>query len=209
MEKIKVSWARRILKILMWVFLFLVGLYVVAVIARVFYLLHKTKTDAETNVQVEKIHNTKLTLDDVMGKNLPPDPGALADQTIAGVDANGNGIRDDVELAVFKAYPDSAKTRAVLLQYALLLQTEATSPILNKETATTASEEYSRAYDCIGTIVPESNNDIQKIQAYIDFVDNVQLNTKERKEIKTNFDNQTGSFELQRGCDIDLSTLPN
>jgi len=209
MEKIKISWARRILKIVMWVFLFLVGLYVVAVIARVFYLLHKTKTDAETNMQVEKIHNTKLTLNDVMGKNLPPDPGALANQTVAGVDANGNGIRDDVELAIFNAYPNSAKTRAVLLQYALLLQTEATSLILNKETATTASEEYSRAYDCIGTIVPESNNDIQKIQAYIDFIDNLQLNTKERKDIKTNFDNQTGSFELQRGCDIDLSTLPN
>ena len=37
-------------------------------------------------------------MDDVTGKNLPQDPGAEADKTIAGIDANKNGIRDDVEL---------------------------------------------------------------------------------------------------------------
>ena len=70
----------------------------------------------KTNEQVVKIHNTKLMMDDVIGKNLPPDPGAEADKTVQGIDANKNGIRDDVELAIFKAYPDSAKTRAVMLQ---------------------------------------------------------------------------------------------
>ncbi len=160
--------------------------------------------------EVEKIHNTKLTLDDVIGTNLPPDPGTLADQTIAGVDANDNGIRDDVELAIFNAYPDSAKTRAVLLQYALLLQTEETEPVVNKQIATViAGEEYSRAFDCVGEIVPKSNDDIQKIQAYITFVDNKQLNTTKRKYIKTNFDNLIESFELQHGCDVNLKTLPN
>ena len=29
----------------------------------------------KTQRQVEQIHNTKLTLDDVLGVNLPPDPG--------------------------------------------------------------------------------------------------------------------------------------
>ena len=66
-----------------------------------------------------------------MGKNLPSDPGALADATVQGVDANQNGIRDDVELAVFKEYPNSAKTRAVLLQYALALQMEVIQPMVN------------------------------------------------------------------------------
>jgi hypothetical protein len=209
MENIKLSRGRRILKILMWTFLILIGMYLVAGISRGVYLFVKSKNDAKTNAEVEKIHSTKLTLDDVMGTNLPPDPGALADQTIAGVDANNNGIRDDVELAIFKAYPNSAKTRAVLLQYALLLQIEATEPIINKETATAASEEYSRAFDCVGQIVPKSNDDIEKIEAYVAFVENKQLDTQKRKEIKIDFDNKTGSFELQRGCDVNLETLSN
>ena len=181
----------------------------VAVLVRAIYLAHKHFADIKTNAEVEKIHNTKLTLDDVLGKNLPPDPGATADATIAGVDANNNGIRDDVELAIFKAYPNSAKTRAVLLQYALLLQTEATDSVINTTVATVlAGEEYSRAYDCIGKIVPTGNGDIKKIQIYIDFVENLQLNTTVRKNLKNNFDNQIRSFELQQGCDVDLTTLP-
>jgi hypothetical protein len=207
MEKIKNSWARRILKISMWAFLILIGLFIILVIGRTIYLVNKHYADIKTNAQVEKIHNTKLTLEDVLGKNLPPDPGVLADQTVAGIDANNNGIRDEVELAVFKAYPDSAKTRAVLLQYALLLQTEVTATILNKDTATAISEEDSRAYDCIGEIVPKSNDDIQKIEVYRKFVEDKQLNTVERKNIKNNFDNKGGSFQLQHGCDIDVLKL--
>ena len=88
------------------------AIYVVLVIIRMFHFYNLDKT----NEQVVKIHNTKLTMDDVIGKNLPPDPGAEADKTVQGIDLNKNGIRDDVELAIFKKYPDSAKTRAVMLQ---------------------------------------------------------------------------------------------
>ena len=41
----------------------------------------------------------------------PPD----YDATIAGVDANENGIRDDVELAIFKEYPNFPYLQAVKL----------------------------------------------------------------------------------------------
>ena len=201
MEKIKMLFAHKIFKILKWAFLILVGLFIILIIGRVIYLNNQAKTDA----QVIKIHNTKLTLDDVMGKNLPPDPGALTDATVQGIDANNNGIRDDVELAVFKEYPNSAKTRAVLLQYALVLQTEITEPIVNKDTATAVSEEDSRAFDCIGQIVPKSNDDIQKIELYRKFVEEKQLNTIKRKNIKSDFDNKGGSFELQSGCDVSLN----
>ena len=44
-----------------------------------------------------------------------------------------------MELAIFKEYPNSAKTRAVLLQYALALQMEAVQPIVNKETVIATS----------------------------------------------------------------------
>ena len=183
---------------------------VILIIVRMFHFYNLDKTNAE----VAKIHATKLTLDDVMGKNLPPDPGANADTTIAGVDANNNGIRDDVELAIFKAYPNLAKTRAVLLQYALTLQLEMTLPILNTDTATAViADNNFRAHTCISNISSRSNP--EKYFAEIDkntkFVENLQLNNEQRKNYLDNdVYNYVRSYSASNGgCDLDLSTLPN
>lgn len=35
-------------------------------------------------------------------RNLPPDPGTAATATVAGVDTNNNGVRDEVEIALSK-----------------------------------------------------------------------------------------------------------
>ena len=189
--------------------------YFVLVIIRMFHFYNLDKT----NERVAKIRNTKLTMDDVIGKNLPPDPGAEADKTIQGVDANKNGIRDDVELAIFKAYPNSAKTRAVLLQYALALQMEAVQTVVNKETVTEVVREQSRADACVAdTLVPRKNpessreySDIEKIDAYIDFVKKRQLNTEARKKARTDFVEKIGSYSESENkvCDIDISMLSN
>src|SRR3989344_9044228 len=114
MEKIKNLFSHGPLRVIKWAGFILLAGYVILVIVRVVQLSNTDKTEA----QVAKINAAKLQPSDVMGDNLPQDPGVDADKTIAGIDANNNGIRDDVELAVFKEYPNSAKTRAVLLQYA-------------------------------------------------------------------------------------------
>lgn len=184
-------------------------IFVILVIARMPYVYEKRKTEE----QVAKIHNTKLTMDDVMGVNLPPAPGPDADKTIAGIDANKNGIRDDVELAIFKEYPDSAKTRAVLLQYALALQMEAVQPIVNEGTVTAVAEDGGRAYACVGKIT--SRDDMNKYSEIVDarrkFVENKQLNTEIRRKSQIDFyDNNLGSFSLpHESCDLDVSILPN
>lgn len=213
MEKIKkIFSAHKILKIIKWAFLILVGLFIILIIGRVFYLNNLEKT----NEQVIKIHNTKLSLDDVLGKDLPPDPGALADATVQGIDANKNGIRDDVELAVFKEYPKSAKTRAVLLQYALALQMEVVQPIVNTITATEVVREEDRAGYCISdTLVPRkspessrSNIDMEKINSFISFIENKQFNTKERKDARNIFFKKLRSYsDLNKDCDIDYVKL--
>lgn len=187
----------------------LAGAFLILVIARVPVVYQKEKTDA----QIAKIYATKLTMDDVMGVNLPPDPGADADKTVAGIDANNNGIRDDVELAIFKEYPNSAKTRAVLLQYALVLQMDAIQPFNEVENATEVSREQSRAYDCISQFVPKDDH-----QKYIEiadelnaFVDERQRNTPERKMAREKFAEQIRSYSESDNqvCDIDLSKLVN
>lgn len=215
MEKIKRLFAHKVFKVLVWAFLILIGLFVILVIVRVVHFFNLDKT----NAQVEKIHATRLTLDDVMGKNLPPDPGALADKTVSGIDANNNGIRDDVELAVFKAYPNSAKTRAVLLQYALALQMEFTQPIVNTTTVTEVITELSRADSCVADVLvprqsPESsrsNADMEKITVFIKFIENKQLNTDSRKKAERDFYEYLRSYGESTNieCDIDILKLPN
>ena len=219
MEKIKmffkISWVHKILKILKWIFLVLLGLLIILVIWRLFDRANIAKTDE----QVMKIHNTKLTLDDVMGKNLPPDPGALADATVQGIDVNNNGIRDDVELAVFKEYPNSAKTRAVLLQYALAFQMEVTQPIVNTKTVTEIVTEEGRADTCVADILvpresPESfrsDTDMEKIDVYVKFIENKQFNNDIRKKTRDDFLKNMRSFgdSTNEICDIDISKLPN
>ena len=183
-------------------------LFIVVVIIR---LPHNLDTVA-TNKQVAKIHATKLTLDDVMGKNLPPSPGAEADKTVQGIDANKNGIRDDVELAIFKEYPNSAKTRAVLLQYALTLQMQMTLPIVNKETVTaTVEDNKSRADVCFWAL--SSRSDMKKFIADIDyyrgFVESRQFNTEQRKKSLHDFYEYLGSYSSSNeGCDLNIATLP-
>lgn len=204
---------KKMLKIAMWSAAVILLAFIALVIVRMFHFANLERT----NKQVAKIHATKLTLDDVMGKHLPPDPGAEADKTIAGIDANGNGIRDDVELAIFKEYPNSAKTRAALLQYALALQMELTQPMVNRETVTEVVREQSRGDDCVSELVPRkgpessrSNADIKQIYVFINFVKNRQLNTEERKNFRKTFLKKIGSYgPLEQVCDIDFTKLPN
>ncbi len=179
------------------------------VLARIPYAIDKQRTDEA----VAKIHATKLTLTDVMGDNLPPDPGAEADKTVEGIDANHNGIRDDVELAIFKEYPNSAKTRAVLLQYALALQMEMTQSIINAGTVVGVAQERTRAAVCIGEIVSRDNIQrfINLTQAYNDFVRNKQINTAMRNQAEVDFLEHIDSYSDIEGaiCDINLDNLHN
>lgn len=198
------------MKIYVWRFVGVVAvLYLGLVLVRMVHFYNQGKTDE----QVAKINATKLTVDDVMGKNLPADPGAEADKTVAGVDANNNGIRDDVELAIFSTYPDSAKTRAVLLQYALALQMEVTQAVVNTDTVTAVAESEGRAYYCVGEI--NSRDDMEKFielgDKLHDFVETRQLNTEARKSARKEFyKGKLDSYNSASGsCDINISSLSN
>lgn len=120
-------------------------LFIALLIYRVPFVLEKEKTQEV----VAQIHAQKLTLADVNGENLPPPPDpALADATVEGIDANKNGIRDDVELAIFKKYPDSAKIRAAELQLAVVFQMYLTK-VSNADTLMAIEQEEERASLCL------------------------------------------------------------
>ncbi|KKR69000.1 MAG: hypothetical protein UU10_C0016G0006 [Parcubacteria group bacterium GW2011_GWF1_40_6] len=191
-----------------WVLLILIAAYLLLVVVRVFHFFNLDKTEA----QVAKIHATKLSMSDVMGDNLPPDPGIEADKTIEGIDANENGIRDDVELAVFKEYPNSAKTRAVLLQYALALQMEVVQPFINTTIATEVVREQSRGFQCVGNIFlnREAQESFEKLDSLIKSIKDKEFNTEERKNARNIFLEKVRSYsDLDSECDIDISKLTN
>lgn len=54
--------------------------------------------------------------------DLPPDPGAAGATTLAGIDSDGDGLRDDVQRWIALNYRDSARWRSVLAQMARTYQ---------------------------------------------------------------------------------------
>lgn len=151
-----------------------------------------------------------------MGINLPPDPGEAGNRTVIGIDSNGNGIRDDVEVAIFREYPNSAKTRAALLQYAVVGQMILSQPFVNTTIATEVIREHGRANSCLADtlaprISPESfreYSDLEKIEVYENFVNEIQFNTELRKTRRDDFYEQVRSFSsMEDECDFDFSEL--
>lgn len=166
-----------------------------------------------TDRGIAKIDSHKLTLADVKGTNLPPVPDqAENDATVAGIDKNNNGIRDDVELAIFKKYPNDAKVRAAELQYAMALQTDITQ-VFNTETWLYAEHQNGRGILCLGETYPRTNLKVfSKItDGYQKEVENLVFNIESRQQARQNFihleSNLPDNFSDTAPCDVALNTL--
>jgi len=45
------------------------------------------------------------------GLALPPDPGKAGKETLLGIDADKDGVRDDIQRYIYFTYPDDKKLR--------------------------------------------------------------------------------------------------
>lgn len=196
----------KILKICLWIFGVLFIIYVGLVALGFWDLSSKQKTTETVNA----INNRYIDLADVMGNNLPPTPDQkVNDSTVAGIDANNNGIRDDVELAIFKEYPNSAKIRAGELQYAQALQSELTS-VFDSPTLIAVVKKEDSAYFCMsssnikGSDIADEQQ--EEIKAKI-------LNTVDRKNKESSdYSKYMAGYmspSYQGSCDVNTSSLPN
>src|SRR3989338_1991490 len=119
-------------------------IFVALVVWRMFVLADNDKTKED----VARIHATKLVWSDVNG-TLPPEPDpAENNATLAGVDSNRNGIRDDVERTIYLKYKDTPRVAIAALQYAKELQMEFTE-VRNSETLVAVLQAESRGYSCV------------------------------------------------------------
>jgi hypothetical protein len=112
------------------------------------------------------------------GTGLPPDPGSEGDLTIAGVDSDGDGIRDDVERKISLMYPNHSSVRNYSYQIAISLQDAIDNPTSVSQQNKSLSEVLS-ANDClkrmsidnlhVGTreILPMVLNTFQRSYSYL------------------------------------------
>jgi hypothetical protein len=88
--------------------------------------------------------------------NLPPDPGEAGKATLEGIDSNGNGVRDDVEIAIYNyaPRPDQERYRAALMQLAKYLENRVKNASLaaginNKDKFAKIAEQWHIALACM------------------------------------------------------------
>ncbi len=190
------------------------GILLLLYVALVLFRIPAVGEAERTQAAVARIHAAKLTIDTVLGEQLPPPPTDEAkDATVAGVDNNQNGIRDDVERAIFAKYPNSMKIRAAELQYAMALQLMITE-VFNTDTWKAAAQEVSRGYECVGnTVVSNDLNEAGKLlDSRINEIDRLVFDTQARinaKDRAYDFTTSYGDSKDKKACDIDLNTLPN
>ena len=174
-----------------WPLLVLLALALVFIVL-LFWRMQVLAGDEQTKVDVARIHATKLTWSDING-DLPPEPDPVANNaTLSGVDSNNNGIRDDVERAIYAKYKDNKRVAIAALQYAKELQMEFTE-VRNSETLVAVIQEEGRGYSCV--------NDDKKIKE----IESLVLNTNSRYQFGENIRRKyMVSYGLSNGEDCDI-----
>lgn len=210
------TWVKshKVITILIVVLAYPVFWYLSAIYSRVLFDIKKEIAKPK----VEAIHARKLDMDTILGKNLPPIPDATENnRTVLGVDANNNGIRDDVELYLHKKYATSTKIRAAQLQYAMALQLSLSDVASSDEMIAIAQEE-GRASGCLARLIGELpltlNSKLEIQRSLDDDTRNFVLNNKLRQEkvfqnsnlISTGY---SSSFGKTNDCDFNTNEISN
>lgn len=153
---------------------------------------------------------------------LPADPGEEGKATLAGIDSDGDGVRDDLQRFIALSHPDSAKFRAVLTQYTINLQEKlinAGDPIKSLELAhqhtkdsachqyidsVSIHSEQGRAKSPRKELYAQALNTLERSRAYLDYNDHLPGHTFVAPE--------PASYDLtplKKYCDFDSDLLPN
>ena len=143
---------------------------------------------------------------------LPPDPGVNGKLTLVGVDADADGVRDDIQRYIAINHPNSAKARAALTQYAKVVQA-ALLDANDKVKSVQHGEEVSKAAECLGYILGSADAAYQARMPLRE----VALNTDERNRAYFVYNDKLGGEvfpgtpDSQRAttCTFDASILPN
>lgn len=178
-----------------------------------FYQLHVRFIDNKSkkeHVYKTKYHDfVKFIIDESM--QVPMPDSSKNDETIAGIDSDNDGIRDDIQRWINEEFSSSMKTRLAVKQYAVLKQAELISSA-NKGQSIIAVKNSFHALDCLDSIVGHQN----EIKIVSELKEKL-LNTKDRlyanMQANQSFSGQiispTVGEAASSECYFDSSTLPN
>jgi len=150
--------------------------------------------------------------DSVDDTGLPPDPGEAGKATLAGVDSDGDGLRDDVQRYIALTYQDSEKVKASLTQQAKMMQ-DALLESGNKEKSIRNAEKSSNSSACLSYVF----GSLEAKRAARDKLNLIILNTDERNYAYIAYNEQLGGEvffsvpynERASACEFDIASLSN
>lgn len=94
----------------------------------------------------------EIFITQLVGDDLPPDPGDAGMQSLLGIDSDDDGVRDDIQRYIFFTYPGSEPIRKVLTEVAKQYQTL----LLNLDAAFENATRMARHGECLDYIEGES-----------------------------------------------------
>ena len=172
-----------------------------------------TGTDSSENISTAT-QLIVVVLDPQYLANLIPDPGSAGKLTLAGIDSDNDGVRDDVQRWIVMTFPNSQKTRAAVTQKAKTMQL-----ILLNASDEANVRKYSRASGkasfCITFVRRQvlglGSSDAYRLKRELEAI---YLNTAARSRAWMQADSYLGGMygvpsDLSKGCDFDPNALPN
>jgi hypothetical protein len=144
------------------------------------------------------------------GEGIAPDPGATAELTLAGVDADADGVRDDIERYIAITYPTSTRRRSAALQLARALQPAIATELSVPQANATAMSLRAAGRCAAVTDMPGSERLITHVQSQA-------FNTFDRLRAYERFEVQYAGEVLwdsdepagSSACVTDPATFPN
>ncbi len=132
----------------------------------------------------------------INGIPVPPDPGPANDATLAGIDANHNGVRDDVERAIAEKYGTNIPQWKAEMQLAASMQAETVADGQNPQAAQ-ANASAVRAGDCeaLTFFGPDTSQDVRALE----FVFYLTVDTPQRYN----------AFETTASLDTPYQNIPD
>jgi hypothetical protein len=160
------------------------------------------------------------------GYTLPPDPGEAGKATLLGIDSNENGVRDDVEIYIYKrfrGFENSKIDRAIAMQYA-----KATQIIIQEPEKAYENKTYvmmHNAIDCQWYYFNKHLNTVKDYRTRLEYrekhrifdalTEDTIFNTHERLEAYMQYNDSLSGHvydsrpQVKDKCEVDIDALGN
>lgn len=141
---------------------------------------------------------------------LPPDPGPAGNVTVAGIDSNNNGVRDDLERYIGFTHPNSARIRAGLMQHAAALEGQLRAGGSQAQ-AMAAATQVTKGLECLNFLDPVNRRDFSTALS-AQFL-NTRLRVQALKVYEAHLAGKmfrgTPDAMLGTTCNFNIQALPN